>query len=432
MHEPSIEKIVPEQDFRTMLQERAAPFLAVCAAPGGSAWTKRRFFDLSVAADELESFLDDYGARTNRTYSAFTEWVAALRGFALAGMSLTHLVRRLPTYGVLDRLGERRVAAIDDLGQALRFVEEKLREIMGALLDEGRGIGVTDLSRGEGQAPLDRSVRRFRLPHNVDLDRIDDEEQRIAGVAAKYLEACRLIEDAGIRLINDEDEREAFVRGTCTEETARLWEATVHNLQSSYDTHVKNTLLETGDPRLPELRGHIAAALHTLEAVTFLVHFVERHERGFRSDLADHALQRVVPRRDVRAVTLNRLLVWAREFMLSGVELAEALLPSYTTASEAVLRLADGIMFHARPASLVVAIVQHHGTPVELEVCGDTCNAGSILELMVAVGSNPEAREFIVRGDERPLRDLVALFASNLAEGGFEDLPDALGYLGRR
>lgn len=432
MNEPSIEKIVPEQDFRAMLQERAAPFLAVCAAPGGSAWTKRRFFDLSVAADELESFLDDYGARTNRTYSAFTEWVAALRGFSLAGMSLTHLVRRLPSYGVLDRLGERRLRAIEDLGEALGFVEGKVREIMVALLDEGRRVGATELARGEGSAPVDRSVRRFRLPHNVDLDQIEDEEQRIAGVAASYLEVCRLLEGLGIEAIDDEDARESFLRTNCSEETARLWEASVHNLQSSYDTHVKNTLLETGDPRLHELRGHIAAALHTFEAVTFLVHFVERHERGFRSAVADHALQRVVPRRDVRAVTLNRLLVWAREFMLSGAELAEALLPSYTTASEAVLRLADGVMFHARPASLVVAIVQHHGTPVELEVCGQTCNAGSILELMIAVGSNPEAREFLVRGDERPLRDLVALFASNLGEGGLDDLPDGLSYLGKR
>lgn len=432
MHDPPIEKIVPEQDFRAMLQERAAPFLAVCAAPGGSAWTKRRFFDLSVAADELEAFLDDYGARTNRSFSAFTEWVAALRGFSLAGISLTHLVRRLPSYGVLDRLGDRRVNAIEDLGEALQFVEGKVRDIMGALLDEGRAIGVTELARGEGRAPLDRSVRRFRLPHNVDLDRIDDEEQRIAGVAANYLEVCRLLREVGIQAIDDEHAREAFLRANCSEETARLWEARVHNLQSSYDTHVKNTLLETGDPRLQELRGHMAAALHTFEAVTLLVHFVERHERGLRSDVAEDALQRIVPRRDVRAVTLNRLLVWARDFMLSGAELADALVPSYTTASEAILKLADGVMFHARPASLVVAIVQHHGTPVELEVFGERCNAGSILELMIAIGSNPEAREFVVRGDERPLRDLVALFASNLGEGGFDDLPDALGYLGKR
>ncbi|MEM9379835.1 MAG: HPr family phosphocarrier protein [Planctomycetota bacterium] len=131
----------------------------------------------------------------------------------------------------------------------------------------------------------------------------------------------------------------------------------------------------------------------------------------------------------MRDVTLNRLLVCALSFMESGAPLAEALLPSYTTASEARLELGESVLLHARPASLIVAIVQHHGTPVELEVAGARCNAGSILELMVAIGSNPEAREFVVRGDERPLRDLVALFAADLGESGLELLPDSLGYL---
>ena len=78
---------------------------------------------------------------------------------------------------------------------------------------------------------------------------------------------------------------------------------------------------------------------------------------------------------------------------------------------------------------MIVAIVQHHGTPIELEVAGSRCNAGSILELMVAIGSNPEQRTFMAYGDERTLRDLEALFAADLGEGGLEDLPAALDYL---
>lgn len=432
MKDSPIEKLVAEQDFAALLKERAEPFFSACAAPGGSAWTKRRFFDLSVTADELESFLDDYGARTNRTFSTLTEIVASIRGFALAGISLAHLVRRLSSYGVLERLGDDRVTALEDLGSALGFVEETIRNLMGALLDEGRRLGVTELARGEGQAPVDRSVRRFRLPHNVDLDRIDDEEQRIAGVVTNFLEAAKALEAARIRPIHEPEEREAFLAKTCTEEAARLWESTVHNLQSSYDTYVKNTLLETGDPRLTELRGHISASLHALEAVTFLTHFAERRDRGLRSRIADSVLQGVVPRTEVRDVTLNRLLVTANRFMQSGVDLAAALLPSYTNASEATLHLAGDVVLHARPASLIVAVVRHHGTPVEFEVRGQTCNAGSILELMVLVGSNPDAREFVVRGDERPLRDLIALFAADLGERGLEGLPDSLSYLGGR
>lgn len=435
MGDVSVEKLVPEQDFLALLRERANSLLRTCAAPGGAAWTKRRFFDLSAEADELEAFLDDYGARTNRTFSAFTELVASIRGFALAGMSLSHLVRRLPSYGVLERLGDDRITALDDLGASLRFVEHTITALMSALLDEARRIDVTDLASGEGEAPVDRTVRRFRLPSNVDLDRIEDEEQRIAEVASKCLDAAQMLADVDIRRIADVEARETFLRERCREEHARVWAATVHNLQSSYDTYVKNTVIEESDERLPILRGCVTSALHVLEAVTVLTHFVERHERGLRSDLADSVLQRVAPRSEVRNVTLNRLLVQAWRFVSEAAELATQVVPSYTTASEAVLKIDEGVVLHARPASLVVAIVQHHGTPVELEVAGQACNAGSILELMVAIGSNPEAREFTVRGDERPLRDLVALFAAGLGERGLDQLPDALSYLrddGRR
>jgi phosphotransferase system HPr-like phosphotransfer protein len=429
MQEPSIEKVVPEEDFRRLLAERATPLLETCAAPGGSAWTKRRFFDLSLETDEVEALLDDYGARTNRRFSAFTELVASIRGFSLAGMSLRHLVQRLAGYGVLDAIGERRASAHDDLGLALQFVEAKLSGLMRALLDEGRRISVTELAQGEGQAPVDRTVRRFRLPHNIDLDRIEDEEQRIAEVATKFLDTAEALRAVRIDRLEDELERETFLAEHCTEVNARNWEASVHNLQSSYDTYVKNTVLETGDPRLTTLRGHISASLHVLQAVTHLTHFVERHSGGLRSEAAEAVIQSVVTRGEVRDVTLNRLLVWAWTFMDSGTELASSLLPSYTNVSQVTLYLREGVHLHARPASLVVAVVQHHGTPVELEIAGASCNAGSILELMVAIGSNPEAREYIVRGDERPLRDLMALFAADLGESGLEGLPDSLGYL---
>ncbi|MEM6671231.1 MAG: HPr family phosphocarrier protein [Planctomycetota bacterium] len=429
MVETSLEESVSEQDFIALLLERAKPLLSTCAAPGGTAWTKRRLFDLSAEADDLESFLDDYGARTNRTFSAFTELVASIRGFALAGMQLAHLDHRIPTYGVLERLGPRADVATDDVRASLEFVEDRLLQLMGALVDEGRRIGVTELKRGQGSRPRARTEFHSKLPHNVDLDRIDDDDHRVAEVVTKYLAAHAELDEVGIRPIEDPDERGSFLRTYCSEETARVWEATVHNLQSSYDTHVKNTVLETGDPRLPLLRGHIAAALHTLEAVTLLTHFVERHERGLRSNAADSVLQRIVPRSEVQEVTLNRLLVCAAAFLESGVDLAAALLPTYTNTSETRLVLREGVDLHARPASLIVGIVQHHGTPVELEVCGARCNAGSILELMVAIGSNPEAREFVAHGDERPLRDLVALFAADLGESGLESLPESLAYL---
>jgi hypothetical protein len=78
---------------------------------------------------------------------------------------------------------------------------------------------------------------------------------------------------------------------------------------------------------------------------------------------------------------------------------------------------------------LIVGIVGHFGTPVEFEVQGHKCNAGSILELLVTVGSHPDARRFVFRGDENPLRDIGLLFQNGLGEHGLDRLPERLSYL---
>jgi len=96
---------------------------------------------------------------------------------------------------------------------------------------------------------------------------------------------------------------------------------------------------------------------------------------------------------------------------------------------ELQIELSENLKLHARPAALIVNIVSRHGTPVEMEVDGHRCNAGSILELLVAVGSHPEARHYIFRGDIHPLRDIGLLFESSLGEDGIDNLPPMLHYL---
>ena len=64
-----------------------------------------------------------------------------------------------------------------------------------------------------------------------------------------------------------------------------------------------------------------------------------------------------------------------------------------------------------------------------VEINGKRCNAGSILELLVTVGSQPHQRRLIFRGDERPVRDIGRLFENELGENGMDALPVELSYL---
>ena len=147
------------------------------------------------------------------------------------------------------------------------------------------------------------------------------------------------------------------------------------------------------------------------------------------ADRDGQRIRRIVDRSDVEDVVLNKLLLWADLAMRRGRALAEDLLPAYTHVRELEVEIPSDLKLHARPAALIVGIVNKHGTPVEMEVAGATCNAGSILELLVTVGSHPDARKYRFRGDEHPLQDIAMLFEHGLGERGMETLPVELAYL---
>jgi phosphotransferase system HPr-like phosphotransfer protein len=433
MPERSLEEVVTERAFAGLLQSRAETFFRLSNTLLGRVakdWNKKHFYQLLSEADELESFLDDYGARYNRTYNYIRELVASLRWFGQTGFSLAHLEGRLTSYGVLDLMSpEDQRDALESLAAARNFVRSTCIVLLQAVRTEADALGLERTPEAFSETELAAGATRHLLPRNVGQEDPLDEGQKIAEVASKYIAANRMLTDLHVRRITRPQERVEFLGRICTEEQARVYEATVHNLQSTYDTYIKNTVLEGQDERLPRLRGHLSAALHLLEAVTFLTHFVERHESGSRTAEGEGKILHLVDRALVQDVVLNTLLYWAQRIMQRGGQLAEELLPAYTNLQELTVELPADLRLHARPAALIVAIVGHYGTPVELEVGGTRCDASSILDVLVTVGSHPESRTFVFRGDENPLRDIGLLFEHALGEDGIDGLPPELGYL---
>ncbi|MEM7307130.1 MAG: HPr family phosphocarrier protein [Planctomycetota bacterium] len=431
MTETSLEQLVQERQFAGILQTHGEVFLRLSnslLALGDRPWNKKHHFQLINESDSLESFLDDYGARYNRTYAFFTELVASLRWFAMTGYSLSHAQGRLGSYGAGLWHGAEGPEVESSLRGALAFAQRTGTRLLAAIREEAETLGLEITPEAFPESNFLPVVSRRKLPRNVGQAELEDEEQKIAEVASKFLAACDMLRETGVRPIADVDERRRYLKRSCTEELARVYEATVHNLQSTYDTHIQNTVLEGKDERLLRLRGHVSGALHLLASVTYLTHFFERHEDELRAEEVKQRIGALVDRAEVQGVTLD-LLVLANRILQEGRELAEALLPEYTNVLELQVEVADGLVMHARPAALIVSIVNHYGTPVEMEVGGQTCNAASILELLVCVGSHPDERRFSFRGDENPLRDIRSLFESGLGEEGLDSLPDSLAYL---
>ncbi len=429
--EAPLEEVISEKVFAEILQTQSETFFRLAnalLARGDGDWSRGDFFQLIKEADSLEALLDDHGARYNRTYSFLRELVASLRGVALAGFSIAHLERRLESYNTILSIAEAD-SAIASIRKSKTFSKTSVKALLGAAREAGATCGLRITAESFPESEYGPDAPRQTLPRNMGQEELQNDEQKVAEVASKFVQACGMFEDIGVRRIADEREREAYMKRVCVEEQARVYEATVHNLQSAYDTYVKRSLIEARDSRLASLRGHISAALHLLEAVTHLTHFVERHESGNRNNTIERRIGTLVRRNDVRDVTLNHLLYWAAQFMRRGRPLAEDLLFSYTNVQVLEVELADDLVLHARPAALIVGIVNNYGTPVEMELDGRTCNAASILDLMVTVGSHPNVRRFKFRGDENPLRDIKTLFQCGLGEQGIDRLPPSLAYL---
>ena len=434
-HAPAtVDKVVREDEFLDALASYSLPFfelLHALQAQGHPSWSKQHYHQLVHDAHHLESFLDDYGARSNRTFHGFRELIAGLRWLAAAGHSVVHLSGRLDSYGA-RRWPDAEVAlrTRERVARTAAYLGEHIGTLLCGVEREAADLGLRIPSGALPENKLLPVEVRRQLPRNLGADEPQNEDQRIAEVASKFLQATDLLLETGARPIADAGERRSFLEAVCTEEQARVYQATVHNLQSTYDTYIRNTVIEAKDGRLPHLRGHASAALHLLEAVTNLVHFRERHESDARSSAEESVrkLGDLVPPDELDQMILEELLLGAVEILEAARPIAADLLPSYTNVKELSVELADGVSLHARPAALIVGIVNHYATPVEMEVEGHTCNAASILELLVAVGSHPEARCYLFRGDERPLKDVQLLFEHKLGERQ-EGLPPELDYL---
>lgn len=397
------------------------------AAPP-SRWEKKAYANLSQEADELESFLDDFGARHNKRFASFTEFVASIRWFARAGHTLSHVEGRFSHYDIEVPDAERGEFSLD-LARARAFCAKTLGDLFAALLGEAARVGCEVPGDGidEGGIP-DEPARRL-LPRNLDEGEIVEENQKVVEVASRYLKALDLFRGLDVRRSGDPMELRRFVENHCTEESARLYEATVHNLQSKYDTYLRASTIEARDPRLRKLRGHASVTLHLLSFVTDMIHFYERHETDIRSEGAREQIAALVDKVSVLEQVVHFGLFHALRFLGRGRPIAAEVLPHYSTMRTYHAVLPDGVYLHARPASLIVSVVNHYGTPVEMEIGGKRCNAGSILQVMILAGSNAGARRVAFHGDEKPLEDLRRLFELRLGEGGLENLPPELSYL---
>lgn len=431
MSENLRESIVTESEFAKLARERWCELLAMFAllrATPPRAWLKRHYMKLVELAHDAETFLDDYGARNNKSFSYLAETVASIRGLGKAAIALKHLESRLNRYQV-DFASVDRTQFIEETALTSDFLARSILQLVESAEAEFGALGHPNDEAPYGDEAISETAPKFVLPHNIDEENVLNEEQKIAEVATRYLAVADRVALIGRKRIAGEAELSSFVLRNLDEERVRSIESQVHSIQSKYDTFVRLTTLESRNPALPKLRGHASLALHLLEIGVELVHFYVRHENDVRYEPAKERISNLVHKNQVLDRLVNYSFVFASQVLLGGKPFAESVLRTFVAAHDETFDLPEGVVLHARPISLIVRIVAHYGTPVRMHLGSETANAASIMEMILAVGSGVEARSVQFSGDARALRDIRILFESGLGERGMHTLPTELDYL---
>ena len=287
MVEPqSLNEIISEDEFLALLEVPCAQIINLYYLFKDISEKKvdvsRKFYSNLIQESEyLESFMDEYGARENKKWNYFVECLASIRNLSIAAFFTRHLLDRYPYYK-LKESPETGLTFNKDASGVIDFLNDSIMSLFNDLYltSIDNGLSVSRVSKEQIEFN-DIEVNK-RLPRNVADDEVNDEEGRIIEVCEKIKFISKLMNESKLIKMDNIDEIKLAVLRKFNEKRARKYKNLIHNVQSDFDTYVKNTKFETDYKELKILRGYISMPLHLLEISLWMAHFYERHEDEIR------------------------------------------------------------------------------------------------------------------------------------------------------
>jgi hypothetical protein len=179
-------EIVSEETFLPLVEGHAQSLINLyhLFEKNGNPRSRKFHAYLAAEADDLESFLDDHGARENRKWHFFVELVASVRNLSTVSFILKHVAGRYPAYAIetvdQSRLNADALHILDLLNKAnLSFLKMVRKEAirLGLRLPE-RLTPIRFSSNG---------FRQKRLPNTMDEDGNGDASMIAGKIASRYL-----------------------------------------------------------------------------------------------------------------------------------------------------------------------------------------------------------------------------------------------------
>ncbi|MEW6665978.1 MAG: HPr family phosphocarrier protein [Thermodesulfobacteriota bacterium] len=430
----SLTEVISEKDFLDMVQERSRDFLRIynfLQRERGS--HARKFYShLIEESEELESFLDDHCARDNRAWCYFGELVACIRNLAKAAFILEHVLHRYHAYGLQDKESGK---FLKDAHNASAFLDETIFSLFEEVRNESLRLGMRFPRGSLKEDSFGEIYPQKRLPYTIDGEEESDARKVLAKIASQYLGVISKVEHFGWNHgPNHSDQIGSVVPNRVDEERSREVAAFIHNLQSTYDHHIRRTPLESQDESLKRFRGFISMPLHLMSIVNWLSHLYQRHILAARHGKDRKAIRFMVDGSKMVDIMLHFALFHANRYLQMGKDLARDILGKYTEVGTCELKVPEKLGFHLRPASLIAKLAKYYGTKLSLVVDGMEYDASNVLSISMAAGLIARRGYKTVRfeGDKRVLEDLRLLAQANYGEdekGNPTSLPEGLNHL---
>jgi hypothetical protein len=260
-----LQEIIAEEEFLRLAQNASIDVLRISlfledVKLNPKAFHKKLFYVISSATRDLEDFLDDHGAKNNRSWHLFRELVASARWFGLVAFLVEHIEK--------SHLGpeERKVFKnyFDETKAAKQYFNHALSHLFKLIREEAKHLKISFPPKGLGEKYYYDIPSNQVLPQNLDEGEGKNERENIVKICSKYVNIALGFEDLECDRRYPLEKLSQIVPKMINEERIRRYELRTHNLESVYDTYVRDTSLETSDPRLNRLRTHISITLHLL------------------------------------------------------------------------------------------------------------------------------------------------------------------------
>ncbi|MDY6861937.1 MAG: HPr family phosphocarrier protein [Thermodesulfobacteriota bacterium] len=426
MTDKSLKEIISEDEFLKIAEEPVRDILRLCnylKQKGVQGINKKIYGYIVTESKILEDFLDDYGTIYNKTWYYFRELIASIYTFGYSGYILEHTQRRYELDGD-EWFAHFKYETI----KYKAFFNDVLVALFKSIETEAKKNGLAFPDHKLNLRDFIEVPSNIVLPHNRNGEVVFDEKKEIIKISTMLSNIFKQFGDLGCYKRYRLEEIKELIPTKISEEKIRKFELKTHNLQSVYDTYIRDSKSEIKDKNLDKLRNYISISFHLFEIAGSIIHFFERHEKII-SDFKD-----VIKESTLLYTAVNWALYYAHISLARGDELAKTILSKYKEMDTITIGIPKNLGFHLRPATLVAKIVNFYGSEVYMMVGDDKFNASSVLEITWAGGkiSRENIREVTFIGDKRVLKDLKILAEVNYGEdimGKSIELPKELSYL---